>query len=261
MLTADERFYLLALSKHRATLYEADAWGMHEVDVPGMPRGVEDVVHFEEKDDQKLFRTSSSGAGQGANYHGIGAGKPDDKANISMYLDEVDETLWKEVLRDSHMPLLLAGVEYILPLFRQRTKYRHLSDASLTGNMEHTPVNELFKNARELMEPHFCGKRDKAIERYNNATGTSLSCSDAAEIIPACFYARTDLLLVSEGARMWGKFVKETNQLELHDMENEGDECMVNAAVTQALLNGAEVHYVPVDKMPGDARLLAIMRY
>lgn len=261
LLTADERFYLLALSKHRATLYEADAWGMHEVEVPGMPRGVEDVVHFEEKDDQKLFRTSSSGAGQGANYHGIGAGKPDDKANISMYLDEVDETLWQEVLRDRHDPLLLAGVEYILPLFRQRTKYRYMAEGALTGNMEHTPVNELFASARALMEPHFCARRDKAIERFNNNLGNDLSFKDPQEIVPACYYARTDLLLVAEGARLWGKFVKETNQLEIHDQETEGDECLVNAAVTQALLNGAEVHYVPPGKMPLGEQMVAVMRY
>ncbi|WP_298708951.1 hypothetical protein [Chitinophaga sp.] len=261
LLTADERFYLLALSKHRATLYEADAWGMHEVEVPGMPRGVEDVVHFEEKDDQKLFRTSSSGAGQGANYHGIGAGKPDDKANISMYLDEVDETLWKEVLHDSNIPLMLAGVEYLHPIFRQRTKYRHMADAALTGNMEHVPVNDLFRSAREAMEPWFCGKCEKAIERFNNNTGNKLSTTDPAEIIPACYYARTDLLLVAEGAHLWGAFVKETNQLQLHDQEQEGDECMVNAAVTQALMNGAEVHVMDPDKMPSGAVMAAVMRY
>ncbi|MGE7775546.1 hypothetical protein ACQKLP_12530 [Chitinophaga sp. NPDC101104] len=261
LLTAGERFYLLALSKHRATLYEADAWSMQEVEVPGMPRGVEDVVHFEEKDDQKLFRTSSSGAGGGANYHGIGAGKPDDKANISMYLDEVDETLWKELLHTSNLPLLLAGVEYLLPIFRQRTKYRYLADAQLTGNMEHMGVNSLFQNARTAMEPLFCEKRDKAIARFNNNTGGNLASKDPAEIIPACFYARAELLLVTEGAKLWGKFVKETNQLELHGQEQEGDECLVNAAVMQALLNGAEVHYVPANKMPCKTEMVAVFRY
>ncbi len=261
LLTTQEKFFLLALSKHKATLYEADAWGMQEVEVPGMPRGVEDVVHFEEKDDQKLFRTSSSGAGQGANYHGIGAGKPDNKANISMYLDEVDETLWKEILNTSNQPLLLAGVEYILPLFRQRTKYRYMSEQALTGNMEHTPVQELYSNARQVMEPYFLEKRDKAIERFSNNLGNNLSSREPADIIPACYYARTEVLLVSEGARLWGTFSEQDNILRLHDSEADGGECMVNAAVTQALLHGAEVHYVPPDNMPGNGPLAALMRY
>ena len=125
-ILSKEYFYLLVLSKKQAKLYRADNFGMRHVELKEMPRGVDDVVHFEEKDDQKLFRTGSSGAGEGANYHGIGAGKPDDKENITMYLDEVDETLWKEILHTEYVPLVLAGVEYILPLFKKVTQYNHV---------------------------------------------------------------------------------------------------------------------------------------
>src|SRR5690606_2744709 len=113
VMTSAEYFYILVLSKKAAKLYRADAFGMSFIPVQGMPRGVEDVVHFENKGDRDLYRTDTSGAGAGASYHGTGTGRPDPKANLAMYFDEVDETLWKEVLNRENVPLVLAGVEYL----------------------------------------------------------------------------------------------------------------------------------------------------
>jgi hypothetical protein len=79
LITSSDYFYLLVFSKKQAKLFRADQFGMVHIPVPEMPRGIDDVVHFEEKDDQKLFRTDTSGAGAGANFHGIGSGKPDEK--------------------------------------------------------------------------------------------------------------------------------------------------------------------------------------
>lgn len=261
LLTRKEHFYLLALSKSRATLYEADAWGMQEVPLEEMPRGIDDVVHFEEKDDQNLFRTGGSGAGHGANYHGIGAGKPDEKANISMYLDEVDETLWKELLSTKHIPLLLAGVDYLLPLFRQRSKYRHIANAALTGNYEREPITALFKKARAVMQPYFNERLQKAMDRYYNNSSNGITAMSPADVIPACYYAKTDVLFIQKGAHMWGTFNETDNQLVLHDKEEKGDECLLNAATVKALLNGADVFILEQAQMPAGAAIAAVMRY
>ena len=168
----NEYFYLLVLSKKQAKFFRANNFGMTQIEVPELPNGVDDVVHFEEKDDQKLFRTGSSGAGQGANYHGIGGGKPDDKENISMYLEEVDETLWKEILNKEHAPLLLAGVEYLLPIFRKVSHYKSIWEKNLTGSLEHADATQLYRQARDVMEPYFLDKVNKAKEAYGNQSAT-----------------------------------------------------------------------------------------
>jgi hypothetical protein len=261
LLTSREHFYLLVISKRKATLYEADAFGMWEVPVEGMPNGIDDVVHFEEKDDQKLFRTGSSGAGQGANYHGIGSGKPDEKANISMYMDEVDETLWKEVLSTKHIPLMLAAVDYMIPIFKKRTHYRHIVDDVLTGNFEYESVNSLYEKAREKMKPYFDEDRRQALERYGNNSGNGLTSTIAEEVIPACYYSRVDTLFVEQNAQLWGTFNEQDNKLVLHPAEQGGDECMVNAAAAKAVETGATVFMLEKDQMPADSPMAALMRY
>ena len=196
-----------------------------------MPRGVDDVVHFEEKDDQKLFRTGSSGAGEGANYHGIGAGKPDDKENITMYLDEVDETLWKEILHTEYVPLVLAGVEYILSLFKKVTQYNHVWDKYLTGNFEYVDDSSLYKQAREIVEPYFRERVNKAKTTYGNQSATALTSSVPEDVIPAAYYARISQLFVEKNAQIWGTFDEQNNQLVIHNNQELNDDSLTDKAV------------------------------
>lgn len=256
-----EYFYLLVISKKQAKFFRANNFGMAQIEVPELPNGVDDVVHFEEKDDQKLFRTGSSGAGQGANYHGIGAGKPDDKENISMYLEEVDETLWKEILHNENAPLLLAGVEYLLPIFRKVTHYNNVWEKSLTGSLEHTNDAQLYRQARELMEPYFRERVNKAKESYGNQSATALTSSVPEEIIPAAFYSRISQLFVQKNAEIWGIFDEKSNELVIHKEQQNNDDSLLDKAVLKTIMNGGEVFILEKNDMPSGAEMAALMRY
>jgi len=234
---------------------------MEQVEVKELPNGVDDVVHFEEKDDQKLFRTGSSGAGHGANYHGIGAGKPDEKENISMYLEEVDETLWKEILNNEHAPLLLAGVEYLLPLFKKVTHYNNLWDKYLTGNFEHVDNQELYRQARELMDPYFKERLNKAKDAYWNQSARASTSSIPGEIIPASYYSRISQLFVQKDAQIWGKFDEQANALVIHKEYEVNDDSLLDKAVLKTILNGGDVFVLEKNDMPVAGELAAVMRY
>jgi hypothetical protein len=261
VMTQKDYFFLLVLSKKQAKLFKADAFGMVHIPIPEMPNGIEDVVHLEEKDDQKLFRTGSSGAGGGANYHGMGAGKPDDKENISMYLDEVDETLWKEVLSTQKVPLLLAGVEYLLPIYRNVAQYNNIWAESITGSHEHDDINSLYQQARAIMEPYFQERYKKAMTDYGNKSASQITSSELKDVIPGAFYSRVGQLFAVQGEHIWGRFDEQDNVLSIHDQQQEGDECLLDKAVHKTLLNGGEVFLVERESMPADSKLAALMRY
>jgi hypothetical protein len=261
VMTQNEHFFLLVLSKKQARFYRADAFGMKHIPLAEMPNGIEDVVHLEEKDDQKLWRTGSSGAGGGANYHGIGAGKPDDKENIAMYLDEVDETLWKEVLHNQKAPLLLAGVEYLLPIYRQVAKYGHLWPTSLTGSHEYDDIHSLYQQARTLMQPYFEDRYKKAMADYGDQSALSTTSFIIDEVIPAAFYSRVAQLFAVQGEHIWGTFDEQENELAIHDTQQEGDDCLLDKVVIKTLLNGGEVFLVTKEQMPANSRLAARLRY
>jgi hypothetical protein len=261
VMTSRDYFYLLVLSKKQAKLYRADAFGMQHIPVPEMPDGVDDVVHFEEKEDQKLFRTDTSGAGGGANFHGMGAGKPDEKQHIAMYFDEVDETLWKALLNRENVPLLLAGVEYLIPIYKQVAQYKPIWEEALNGSHEHDNMTSLYQLAREKMEPFFQERVSKALTMYGNQSATGLTSSIADDIIPAAHYGRISQLLVVKDEHIWGTFDEMNNVLTVHSTQEDGDECLIDKAVIKTLLTGGEVFVLPALQMPADCKMAAIMRY
>ncbi|MGN6616101.1 MAG: baeRF7 domain-containing protein [Ilyomonas sp.] len=256
----EDRFYILVLSKKNVKLYKADAFEIEEVKVPELPNGMDDVVHFEEKDGQNVFRAAGGGVGK-ANFHGIGSGEPDEKKNISMYFDEVDETLMKHVLGTENAPLLLAAVDYLIPLYKAVAKYNYIADEYLTGNYEHEDVNALFKTAKEKMQSYFERHVQKELNNYYNNSATNLTSTDAKEIIPGSFYARVAHLFVQKGARIWGTFDKNDNQLELHSERQNNDENLLDKAVIKTILNGGEVHLLEKEKMPNGSEIAAFFRY
>ena len=261
LMTKGDYFYLLVLSKKQAKLFRADAFGMVQIVIPEIPNGVDDVVHFEEKDDQKLWRTGSSGAGGGANYHGTGAGKPDDKENLALYFDEVDETIWKAILNKESAPLLLAGVEYLIPIYKSVAQYKPIWDDALTGSLEHEDMNTLYQAARNKMQPFFEERHKKAVEAYGNHSASERTSSIPADVIPAAHYKRVWHLFVAEGEQLWGKFDEMKNELTIHDTQQEGDEDLIDKAVMKTVVNAGEVHLLPREKMPVNSAIAALMRY
>lgn len=255
-------FYVLVFSKKQAKLYRADEFGIVHIPVPEMPNGIDDVVHFEEKDDQNLFRTDTSGAGQGANFHGVGSGKPDEKTNIAMYFDEVDETLWKSVLSTENVPLVLAGVDYMIPIYKSVAKYKHIWNDALTGSYEHEDMNSLYQQVIVKMDSYFRERHDKAKAMYGNQSATALTSSIPDDVIPAAYYSRVWHLFVARNEHIWGTFDELNNKSTIHDSQEDGDEDMLDKAMMRTILNGGEVHILDQQEMPvPDAKVCALMRY
>jgi len=102
LMTDDAYFFLLMLSKKDARIFRGDAYGMELLEVEGLPNGMDDVIHFEEKDTQQTMRRAGAGAGRGAisgaNFHGHGPGLADETEWVIQYLKEVNQTLWTELL-------------------------------------------------------------------------------------------------------------------------------------------------------------------
>lgn len=261
LFTKPEYYYVLVLSKKQVKFYRGDYFTMKFIPIPELPNGVDNVVHFEEKDDEKLFRTETAGAGEGANYHGMGAGKPDEKKHLAMYFDEVDETLWKEILNTENAPLILAGVEYLIPIYKSVAEYKYIWPEAITGSHEHDNIDGLHQLTLEKLKPHFSARTTKALEQFGNNSAGPLAITDAREIIAAAHYGRVAHLFIANNFNVWGKFDEMENQFTIHDTKHPGDDALADKAVTRTLLNGGEVHILEQEAMPNQAMMAALMRY
>lgn len=260
LMTTTEYFYTLVISKKQAKLFRCDAFNIEPVPIEELPRGMDDVIHFEEKGGKEVFRMGDSGAGV-ANFHGMGEGRPDEKEHIAIYLEEVDETLWKEVLHAENVPLLLAGVEYLIHIYKQVAGYNHVWNDALTGNFEREDLHSLHRKALEKMKPYFQKRTEKVLEEFGNKSATELTSSVPADIIPAAFYSRISALLIEKNQHIWGTFDEHTNELTIHQTKQEGDDCLLDKAAIKTIQNGGEVFLLEKEQMPANSTMAAIMRF
>jgi hypothetical protein len=260
-ITNKQDFYLLVLSKHDAKFYQGNAFGLQRLEVAGLPNGMDDVVHFEEKEDQQLFRQGGKGGTSSASFHGHGEGQLDDKANLGIYFQEVDKTLFAEVLHDKNAPLVLAGVEYLIPIYKGVSKYNNIAEEAITGSQEHESQLVLFNKARQILEPYFWQETKKSLQNYYNQIATPLTSSMPDKVVPASFYAQVSDLFICKGEHIWGRFDMDNNRLEIHAEKQEGDECLINKAAAQTYINGGAVHLLDSEHMPKESTIAAFMRF
>lgn len=254
-------FYLLVLSKHASSFYKGDGFGMDKLTIEGLPQGVNDVIHFEEKSERKLFRGGGTLPGREGSLHGHGSGLQDEKEYISQYLKEVDQTLMTELLANENAPLLIAGVEYIVGIFKQVSHYKNIVNSSLTGNYEHMDMLQLYQKAIGVVNPYLEEPAKKALKNYYNQLTTALTSSMPEKVIPATYYKQVYDLFVEKDARIWGTFNETDNKLVIHDQKQLNDVCLVNKAIVKTIANGGSVFILEKDRMPNGAVIAASLRF
>ncbi len=261
LLNNDIHFYVLAISKNATAFYRGTAFSIEELSIEGLPRGMDDVIHFEEKSGQRLFRAGGSPATGIGSAHGHDAGLADEEEYVAAYLKEVDQTLWKEKLGNEKAPLLLAGVAYMAAKYRQISRYGNIVPEYLAGNYERVDTHIIFEKSRNMMIPFLQKPVRSALANYYNNLGGGTSCDDFSKVITASFFGQVENLFVKERSHAWGKFDKDRNQVTLHTEKEYGDECLVNQAIIHTIQNGGNIYVLSEEEMPDAKLLVASLRY
>ncbi|MBE9182059.1 hypothetical protein IQ268_26185 [Oculatella sp. LEGE 06141] len=266
LLSGDGLFYVLTLSQQQIQLFACTQHGLSQVELTDVPQSVDEALQNDRAEDiQYRVNTSKGGTDnsftRSGSYHGVGNPDMDrDKEFILQFFHQVDRGL-QTVLQGQNAPLVLAGVEYLLPIYRQANTYPNLIEEGITGNSENLKPEELHEQVWPIVEPHFQQSQDAAIELYRELAGTGQTSTELQEAVTAAYYGRVDRLFVANGQQQWGRFDTETNQLEVHSDMKPGDEDLLNMAAIQTILNGGTVYAVEPEQVPESAPLAAVFRY
>jgi hypothetical protein len=257
-------FFVLALSQNAVRLFEGSRFGLSAIEGPeGMPKSLAEALKYDETEQQIQFHTGTSagtGKGRAAMFHGQGGGSDDAKDRISRYFRQIDQGL-HDLLKDEQAPLVLAGVEYLLPIYKEINTYQHLLNGGITGNPEGASPDDLHRQAWVLVEPHFKREQERAAARYRELAGTGRTSLDPKEIVPGAYHGRIEFLFVAVGRQQWGDFDPGANRVDLHPEAQPGSFDLLDLAATQTLLHGGAVYAANPAEMPEEALLAAVFRY
>lgn len=260
-LDKGERFFVLALSKNRVRLLEGGRSQITEVDVAGMPKSLADALKYDDYERQVQFHSRTPGLGGGgrraAIFHGQGSASDAEKASLSRYFRMIDQGL-KEFLVDSSPPLLLAGVDYLLPIYRSVNSYPGLVELALTGNPDDTPASELHVEALDLLEPYFRAEIERDLANFESLLGTGIASNDIEVILSAACEGRIKTLFVSPDSTTYGHFDTSISRVRIEDEPSPVTQDLMNFAAIETLTRGGSIHTLKPQDSPTAA---AIFRY
>ncbi|MEL6458945.1 MAG: hypothetical protein AAFY21_15240 [Cyanobacteria bacterium J06641_2] len=272
ILNNNGRFYVLGLSQNKVRMLVGTRYRCQEIDLTALkdvPTSLAEALQYDDVSEKQLqMHTTARSAvnSQTGVFHGQGVGTDDaeQKTNIMRFFKALAKGLENNILHhDEQVPLVLAGVEFLIPMYKEANSYQYLMEDAVTGNPEIISTQELHSQALPIVENYWNNSYKKALDAYNELLGnnTGNASNSLEEIVPAAYYQKIDTLLVAKGEHKWGLFDKGSQKVHLHQQEETGDEDLLDLAAAHTLINGGSVYVVEPEKVPANKTVAAIFRY
>ncbi len=276
-LTLEGHFFVLALSQNTTRLFRATQTSIEEIDLEpfGMPTSLEEALRYDDLQKPDESHHPVTGPGRGAEglsptgeapgqrrhaFHGHGADVERHDTQIRRFFQVLEDGVFK-ALRDENAPLLLAGVEYLHPIFRDVARYKPILEKGVFGNPEGLRAEELHTRAWEVVQPHFRGRIREAKERWFAGFGRGTASCTPEEVLQAAQHGRVAALFARRNAEIWGVFNPADGSVEAHAERQIADVDLVDLACRKTLETSGDVFVVEEADMPCDGDLAALFRY
>jgi hypothetical protein len=268
LFSAQGQFYLMALSQDEVRLYKGTRFSVDEIEVKDMPESLADALQWDDPEKSLQVHDASWGPVDGGAsdprgiYHGHGAGKDDHKDRILRYFHQIANAL-EDFLGDDTAPLVLIGVDYLHPIYRQVNRYKHLLDESVETSPKVLGPEELHSLTWELVKPRFEADQKQASDLYHQQAGmdTGRAANDLSEIVLAAYQGRVEQLFVPLGVEQWGTVDWSSGEIEFHEEQTMENVDLYDLAAVQTLLNGGEVYAVAPEEISETSPSMAVLRY
>ncbi len=263
LLSGEGLFYVLALSQNAVRVLRCTRASVSELD-PDIPHSLEEAMLYDDPERQLQFHTNTlegtNNSRSAALFHGHGVGVDDSKDNILNYFRLIDRGL-RSLLREEKAPLILAGVEFLFPIYREANTYAYLASEGLPGNPEELANEDLQTLAWPLVEHYYHKAEQEALTYYGPFKGTGRTTHDISQAAPAAYNGQVEILFLAAGAEQPGKFDHQSQEVRVHREPEPGDEDLYDFTAVQTILKGGSVYMLEIDKIPDGKPLAALLRY
>ncbi len=264
-LSGDGRFYVLTLSLGGVKLLRGSRFHLEQVELKGVPQNRREALRMEDTPEVTRWYPGAGGGVGGARpqamYYSQGEESDLSGQQTHEFFLQVEAGV-NQALAGEQAPLVLAGLEEIVPAYRNLNHYNHIAREAIIGNPEELSEVELHQRAWAIVQPQFEWDRQAAIERYRRAAAVGGPVrSTVDQVVPAAYYGQVDTLLVADGIQHWGRLDPDSGEVQQHAERGAQDVDLLDLAAVHTLLNGGTVYVIAAEEMPEKAPLAAILRY
>jgi hypothetical protein len=236
-MAREQSFHLLALSQRHVRLFASTMFQAGEIELPGtVPRNLKEWLNARQPD--HVMDNRSTGGPSNGSMKGVLFGTNTDREKHDEYVrhffKEIDHAV-HTVLREGSAPLVLAGVEDDLAIYRRVNTYPHLFEQEVHGSPDGLPLTDVLDRARDLVSRAPSEPLRKVLAELDRRA----PLLDPQEILDRSREGRAGELVMREDA--------EDDRLDL--------------AAVEVLRHGGRVFAVNPAEVPGNAAAAAVLRY
>ena len=261
-------YFLLYLDQKKPRIYQGSKYQLNRIDDLDLPDSLQEMLDkFYEFHKHSQFHSKTSTPNpdlameRGGTFFGHGGDDIDEDAEIRNYFHRFDEALMAYI-GDEDIPLVLAGLGYLHPLYREANSYPNLVKEGIEKDVVQMSIEELHQITWEIVEDHYQMDVDQALGVYHNlADKDGETTQEIAEIVPAAYFKRIHTLFLAEDSQIWGYFDQEENQVIIDEKKTPDNDDLLSMAAGKTLINGGNVLVLPRNKVPEQSKAAAILRY
>jgi hypothetical protein len=258
-------FYVLILSQDENRLLQCTSAGSVRINLSDIPKDMTSALHYEIPDSNRQFHTVSQISG--SNFSGgisvqseAGSRANYEKNNILQYFEQINMGVMK-YLKEETAPMVMAGVDYLHPIYKTANTYRSLLAEGIKGNPNGVSDDTLREQAWTIVRPYFAKAQRDAIADFHKSAGTGLTATGLINVVTAAYQGRVRFLFIADGVQQWGSFNAETNAVTVHPNPEPADEDLLDFAAYKTLKHSGTVFVTKPEEVPGTAPISAILRF
>lgn len=267
LFSGNGQFNILALSKNAVRFLRCTRQNVVEMELEGSPSSMFDMQvddDYENPDTRTALRLASNAlvynkATQSQNIEDVY-----EKNELTRYFRGIDEALLNfHEGEGEKIPLVLAGVEYLIPIYREKSNYPNIVKDFIRGNPEKLSIEDLHKKAWEIVEPIFMEDKKTAEDKYTQYSGqrNKLYLNSLDKIIPAAYNGQVEALFIDRDTNEWGRFNHQKNKIEVKEEGSNGAEDLIEYVSVLTLSRGGKVFALDNEVIPNEETVAAVLRY
>ncbi len=262
ILQSADRYHVLGLNRHEATLFEGNRYAMDVVQ--SAAEFLEEsaaAVGIDENGPERTKRAHGpSGPGM-TSRHGTNVRQDAKDNDKRKFFRAVDAAVSERYSRPSGMPLVLAALPEHHHMFREVSDNPMLMADAIDVDPASISVNDLRQRAWDIVLPQYLERLGGLINRYGEAKADGGSSADLTEIGKAAAAGRIAKLLIDADRVVPGHFNSESGRITFARLEDPDVDDLLDDLGEHTLRTGGEVIVVPSERMPSDTGIAAIFRF
>jgi len=250
VLTIDQQKIRLWLGSHFDKLVE--------IPLPDLPTSFEDYLATYDTKAEIQFRGGHfGGSGNQGLFHGHGDVTAKEETEIKHFLQHFDGEI-SNLLKEYNLPLVIAGVESILPLYLEANTYKLMIGKGIDVQPESISEDKLRQKAWELVEPYYQASQQQYLAEIGEQSHVDRVTNELARILQDSFQGKVKALFVSPQAERWGYFNPDTQAVDFHQERQANSQDLYDTAVEWVLKRGGDVY---LDEDQSSPPITALLRY